>query len=276
MLRAGRLPVTKDARMLIGGLVLGLVVVVAILGPALAPHSPTATVGMTADPPSSAFPLGTDNLGRDVLSRVLAGGRTLLWVALVATAIAYAGGATVGLVAGYLRGWADAALMRATDVPLVIPGILILLVVIAGLGTGLLPLIVGIALVQAPGVARVTRSLILPATTKGYVEAAQLRGERTVAVIVREILPNISGPILTDIGTRFTFSVLLVAAANYLGLGVQPPTADWAVMINENRASLALNPWALLAPAIMIGLLTVGINLVADGLGRAIGRGTDD
>jgi peptide/nickel transport system permease protein len=276
MLGAVRLPVTKDARMLIGGLVLGFVVVVAIFGPTLAPHSPTATVGITADPPSSAFPLGTDNLGRDVLSRVLAGGRTLLWVALVATAIAYAAGAFVGLLAGYLRGWADAALMRATDVPLVIPGILILLVVIAGLGTGLLPLIVGIALVQAPGVARVTRSLILPATTKGYVEAAQLRGERTSAVIVREILPNISGPILTDIGTRFTFSVLLVAAANYLGLGIQPPTADWAVMINENRASLALNPWALLAPAIMIGLLTVGINLVADGLGRAIGREADD
>jgi peptide/nickel transport system permease protein len=276
MLRAARRPVTKDARMLIGGLVLGFVVLVAIFGPALAPHSPTATVGMTADSPSSAFPLGTDNLGRDVLSRVLAGGRTLLWVALVATAIAYAAGATVGLLAGYLRGWADAALMRATDVPLVIPGILILLVVIAGLGTGLLPLIVGIALVQAPGVARVTRSLILPATTKGYVEAAQLRGERMAAVIVREILPNISGPILTDIGTRFTFSVLLVAAANYLGLGIQPPTADWAVMINENRASLDLNPWALLAPAIMIGLLTVGINLVADGLGRTIGRTGDD
>jgi peptide/nickel transport system permease protein len=276
MLRAARVPVTKDARMLIGGLVLGFVVFVAILGPALAPHSPTATVGITADSPSSGFPLGTDNLGRDVLSRVLAGGRTLLWVALVATAIAYVAGATVGLVAGYLRGWADAALMRATDVPLVIPGILILLVVIAGLGTGLPPLIVGIALVQAPGVARVTRSLILPATTKGYVEAAQLRGERTAAVIVREILPNISGPILTDIGTRFTFSVLLVAAANYLGLGIQPPTADWAVMINENRASLALNPWAVLAPAIMIGLLTVGINLVADGLGRTIGRAPND
>jgi peptide/nickel transport system permease protein len=276
MLRAVRLPVTKDARMLVGGLVLGFVILVAVFGPALAPHSPTATVGATADSPSSAFPLGTDNLGRDVLSRVLAGGRTLLWVALVATAIAYTGGATVGLVAGYLRGWADAALMRATDVPLVIPGILILLVVIAGLGTGLLPLIVGIALVQAPGVARVTRSLILPATTKGYVEAAQLRGERMAAVIVREILPNISGPILTDVGTRFTFSVLLVAAANYLGLGIQPPTADWAVMINENRASLALNPWALLAPAIMIGLLTVGINLVADGLGRTIGRAADD
>jgi ABC-type dipeptide/oligopeptide/nickel transport system permease subunit len=259
-------------RTLIGAAVLALVLVVALLGPALAPHSPSETVSTPAASPSSAFPLGTDYLGRDVLSRVLSGGRTLLWVALVATALAYILGASTGLVAGYKGRWTDTLLMRATDVPLVIPGILIILVVIAGLGTGVVPLIVGVALVQAPGVARFTRSVILPARGRGYVEAAQLRGERTAYIILREIMPNISGPILTDLGTRFTFSVLLVAAANYLGLGVQPPNSDWAVMVSENRSTLALNAAALLAPAAMIALLTVGINLVADGFARGARR----
>jgi peptide/nickel transport system permease protein len=275
MPRTIRISLPFGSRTLVGAVVLAFVLFVAIVGPFIAPHSPTETVGPSALPPGNGFLLGTDSLGRDVLSRVLAGGRTLLWVAVVATALAYAVGAAVGLTAGYLRGWADTVLMRATDVPLVIPGILILLVVVSGMGTGLVPLIVGVSIVQAPGVARFTRSVMLPATTKAYVEAAQLRGERTLTVILREILPNISGPILTDIGTRFTFSVLLVAAANYLSLGVQPPTADWAVMVSENRNALALNPWALLAPAIMIALLTVGINLVADGLGRSRGRSAE-
>jgi peptide/nickel transport system permease protein len=275
MPRTVRISLPFGSRTFVGVVVLAFALIIAIVGPWLAPHVSTATVGPPASAPGAGFPLGTDSLGRDVLSRVLAGGRTLLWVAVVATTIAYALGAAIGLAAGYLRGWPDAVLMRATDVPLVIPGMLILLVVISGMGTGLVSLIVGVSLVQAPGVARFTRSVMLPATTKGYVEAAQLRGERTLAVIVREILPNISGPILTDIGTRFTFSVLLVAAANYLSLGVQPPTADWAVMVSENRNALALNPWALLAPAIMIALLTVGINVVADGLGRSRGRAAE-
>jgi ABC-type dipeptide/oligopeptide/nickel transport system permease subunit len=261
-----RLP-RVTGRTAVGLVIVTAVIGIAVLGPALAPQSPSAIVGLPADSASSAFPFGTDYLGRDVLSRVLAGGRTLLWVALVATALAYAFGAAVGLVAGYRRGWLDAALMRATDVPLVIPGILILLVVIAGLGTGLLSLIVGVVLVQAPGIARFTRSLALPVSTRAYVEAAELRGESTWAVISREVVPNITAPLLTDMGIRFTFSVLLVAAANYLGLGIQPPAADWAVMISENRSTLALNSIALLAPASMIALLTVGINLVSDGAG---------
>src|SRR5262249_9436032 len=159
--------------------------------------------------------------------------------------------------AGYRRHRTDALLMRCIDVLLAFPPLVFLLLVAAGLGPGVPTLILGVAVVNIPGIARIVRSATLEVGVRGYVEAAVTRGERTPAILTREILPNISGTLVADAGVRLTGSILFVAGLNFLGLGLQPPAADWATMIAENRASIELQPWAVAAPAIMIALLTL-------------------
>jgi peptide/nickel transport system permease protein len=246
---------------------LGLLAVV-VFGPVLAPYGPDQLVGIPFSPPSSAFLLGTDTLGRDVLSRILYGGQTLVVVALVATLLAYVVGGTTGLAAAYLRGGADASLMRIIDLLIAFPPILLLLVLVSGAGHGAIGLTVGIAVAQFPAVARIVRAAALEVSVRGYVEAAVARGERARYVLFVEILPNIRATIAADFGSRFTISVLLVAALGFLGVGVQPPAPNWASMISENQNGLSLNPWASLAPALAIAALTVSSNLLADGVIR--------
>jgi peptide/nickel transport system permease protein len=248
---------------------------IALFGPLLAPESPTALVGAPFSPPSGGFPLGTDQLGRDVLSRVLNGGRSVVLLAGSATLIAFTLGAAVGLVAGYVRGWVDTVLMRATDVLLAFPPILLMLVLATGAGASPAALVAGVVAVQTPGVARVVRTATLETVVRGYVEAAVARGERTPSVLTREVLPNIWGPIVADGGPRFTASILLVAAVNFLGLGLRPPAADWALMIAENRTGLTLQPWSVVAPALLIATLTIAVNLLGDALARTSGRSLD-
>jgi ABC-type dipeptide/oligopeptide/nickel transport system permease subunit len=245
---------------------------VAVFGPYLAPHDPNRPVGLNFAQPSSHTPLGTDHLGRDVLSRLLYGGRSVLGLALAATLLAYAIGLPVGLAAGYSRSKIDPILMRSVDVMLCFPPLLFLLVLITGAGTGVGVMIVGVALVLAPGVSRIVRTATLEVSVRGYVEAAVARGERTIAVVVREVLPNILAPVLVDAGLRFTYSILIIASVNFLGLGLQPPRSDWALMISDERQYIDLNKWAVLAPAAMIALLTIGINLTGDAIARSLGR----
>lgn len=247
------------------------VLVIALFGPLFAPHSITATVGPPGQPPSSSALLGTDFLGRDVLSRVLHGGLSVVLLGGAATALAYLVGVTIGLVAGYSRSIIDPILMRGVDVLLAFPALLILLLLVSGLGTHVWVLLIGVALVQLPGIARVIRTTTLEASTRGYVEAAAARGERMPAVLRREILPNIAPVLLADFGIRFGVSIVLIASMNFLSLGLTPPKADWGLMISENRDYISLNLWSVLAPAIMLALLTISVNLTADAYVRSLG-----
>lgn len=252
-----------------------LLVLLAVIGPTLAPHNPTVPIGPPYASPSASYPLGTDYAGEDVLSRVLAGGRTVIAYGALATALAYLTGGVIGLVAGYRRGWIDPVLMRAMDVLLAFPPIIFLLLLATGFGSSPAALILGIVAVHMPGVARIVRTATLEVSVRGYVEAAVVRGDRVARILRREIVPNIAGPALADAGPRFTVSILLVAAVNFLGVGIAPPTADWALMISENREGITINPLAVLIPALMIGLLTVSLNILADAFASSLGTSLD-
>ena len=255
-MRALRLIETGRGR--VGLAILAFVVGVAIVGPFFAPHDPAAIVGAPGSLPSGSNPLGTDYLGHDVLSRVLWGGRSVL-------------GTVIGGVAGYSRSIIDPILMRLVDVVLSFPPLLLFILVVTSVGTSNLILIVSIAVILAPGIARIVYSATREVSVRGYTEAAVTRGERTAAILVREILPNILGPLIANLGLTVTFSVLLVAGVTFLGLGVQPPDANWALMISENRDILSINIWSTVVPAAMIALLTVGVNMVGDAASHALG-----
>lgn len=271
-LRAPRLASTVSGK--VGLSMLVFVLGVAIFGPFFAPHGLATPIGAPGTPPSSSALLGTDYLGRDVLSRVLNGGRSVIWIASAATLLSYAAGVPTGLIAGYRRSLIDPFLMRGVDVLLAFPALLILLLLVAGLGPHVLVLIIGVAIVQLPPIARIIRTATLEVSTRGYVEAAQARGERTHAVLLREILPNVAPVVLADFGIRFGYSIILIASVNYLGLGLAPPAADWGLMTAENQQYISLNVWAVLAPAIMLGMLTVCVNLLADAYVQTAGRST--
>ncbi len=255
-----------------GCVIVLFVLLVAVLGPYVAPHASTQPIGAPFSGPSGGAPLGTDFLGRDVLSRLLFGGRSVIGLAAAATALAYLVGLTIGLVAGYSRTIADPLLMRTVDVMLAFPPLLFLLVLIAGAGSSVGVLVLGVAIIQAPSISRIVRTATLEVAVRGYVEAAVARGERAAAVISREVLPNILAPVLVDAGLRFTYSILIIASVNFLGLGLQPPDSDWARMIGENRAYISLNSLAVVAPAAMIAILTIGVNLTGDAIARSLGR----
>ena len=269
-LRRPRFTRTISGKVGLGMLV--FVLAVALLGPLVAPHSVATPIGPPGTPPYGSAPLGTDYLGRDVLSRLLHGGLSVIWIGSAATLLSYAAGITIGLVAGYRRSLIDPVLMRGVDVLLAFPALLVLLLLVAGLGSHIWVLIVGVALVQLPPISRIIRTATLEVSTRGYVEAAQARGERTPAILRREILPNVAPVVLADFGIRFGFSIILIASVNYLGLGLAPPAADWGLMIAENQQYISLNVWSVLAPAIMLAMLTICVNLIADAYVQTLGR----
>ena len=268
----GRLRFIRSFSGAVGVTIVVFVVAVAFFGRYFAPYDPNVPVSAPLSPPSSHYWLGTDFLGRDVFSRLLYGGRSVITLAALATGLGYLIGMSVGLIAGFSRSRVDPVLMRSVDVMLAFPPLLFLLVLITGAGTGVEVLVIGVALIQAPGISRIVRTATLEVSTRGYVEAAIARGERSYAVIVREVLPNIMAPVLVDSGLRFTYSILIIASVNFLGLGLQPPASDWALMISDNRQYIAIQAWAVLAPAAMIALLTIGINLTGDAIARSLGR----
>ncbi|HEX5197578.1 MAG TPA: ABC transporter permease [Gaiellales bacterium] len=268
----GRLRFMRSFSGAVGVTIVVFVVAVAIFGRYFAPHDPNVPVTVPLAPPSSHYWLGTDFLGRDVFSRLLYGGRSVITLAALATGLGYLIGMSVGLIAGFSRSRIDPVLMRSVDVMLAFPPLLFLLVLISGAGTGVEVLVIGVAVIQAPGISRIVRTATLEVSVRGYVEAAIARGERSFAVIVREVLPNIMAPVLVDSGLRFTYSILIIASVNFLGLGLQPPASDWALMISDNRQYIAIQAWAVLAPAAMIALLTIGINLTGDAIARSLGR----
>ena len=268
----GRLRFMRSFSGAVGVTIVVFVVAVAFFGRYFAPYDPNVPVSAPLSPPSSHYWLGTDFLGRDVFSRLLYGGRSVITLAALATGLGYLIGMSVGLIAGFSRSRIDPVLMRSVDVMLAFPPLLFLLALITGAGTGIPVLIIGVAAIQAPGISRIVRTATQEVSVRGYVEAAIARGERSYAVIVREVLPNIMAPVLVDSGLRFTYSILIIASVNFLGLGLQPPASDWALMISDNRQYIAIQAWAVLAPAAMIALLTIGINLTGDAIARSLGR----
>jgi peptide/nickel transport system permease protein len=261
------------------GLVLVLgVLAVAFVGPLLAPYDPTQFVGppYRADVPGTVF--GTDNLGRDVLSRFLYGGRWLLVLSALATLVGVGAGALVGLVSGYFRGWPDEVLMRGGDVLLAFPQVVIALLLLTVFGPQVWLLVLVVALGHAPRTARVVRGAALSVVGRDFVQAAEAAGVPAWRILGRELLPNITGTLMVEVGLRLTYSIGLIAALSFLGLGLQPPAADWGLMINENRVALTVQPWSVVLPVLAIAVLTVGTNLVTDGFARAsagIDRGVE-
>lgn len=255
------------------GLVISLLVLgVALLGPLFAQYEPSAIVGLPAQGPSGAFPLGTDALGRDVLSRVLWGGRNLVWVAFLATALGVFVGAALGMLAGYSRSWLDDALMRTMDIVLAFPQIILVLLFVSMLGTKLWLVAVLIAASWVPQVARVARGVTSEIVEREYIQAAEAIKVPPRRILRREVLPNIITPLAVEFGLRLTWSIALVAAISFLGFGIQPPNADWGLMISENREIITIQSLPLLVPAACIALLAIGTNFVTEGWARTIAR----
>jgi peptide/nickel transport system permease protein len=259
----------RQARTRIGLVIVLLLLGVAIIGPLFAPQAPADFAGAPYEKPSSFALLGTDNLGRDVLSRFLWGGRSILGLSAAATAIGLALGALIGLVAAYSRSLLDDVLMRGMDVILAFPSIVLALVAVATVGPKLWLIVLVVGLTTMPRVARVTRGAALEIVERDYVNAAEAMGESRFRILVGEILPNVTSPLMVEASLRLTFSIGLIAGLSFLGFGLQPPAADWGLMINENRQGLTVQPWGVVMPVLAIALLTVGTSLIGDGISRA-------
>jgi peptide/nickel transport system permease protein len=260
------------------GLALVIVLVgVAAFGPLVAPESTTAFVGPPYQPPGEGTVMGTDFLGRDTLSRFLAGGRSVLILSVLATVLGLIVGVGIGLIAAYSRGSMDDVIMRSMDIVLAFPQIVFVLLLVSTIGPKLWLLVLTVAATHAPRVARLARGAALEVVERDFVKAAEVLGEPRWRILSGEILPNITSPLMVEASLRLTYSIGLVAAISFLGFGLQPPAADWGLMINENRVGLTVQPWGVALPALAIGLLTIGTNLIADGLARAmigVDRGT--
>lgn len=262
----------RQRRTQIGLAITFCILLVAIFGPFFAPHEPSAIVGIPAQGPSGQFPLGTDALGRDALSRVLAGGRTVVWTAFAAAGLGVTIGAALGMIAGYSRSWLDDALMRTMDVVLAFPQVILVLLFVSMLGTKLWLIVVLIAASWVPQVARVARGVTSEVVDREYVEASEVIGLPRRHILFREVLPNVVTPLAVEFGLRLTWSIALVAAISFLGFGIQPPNADWGLMISENREAVTLQPWPMIVPALGIALFAIGTNFISDGLARAVAR----
>jgi peptide/nickel transport system permease protein len=262
----------------VGGALVALYVIAAIVGLIWTPYNPLDTVSIPFQGPSGQHLLGTDLLGRDVLSRVLAGAREVLILALVSTTISTVLGAAVGLASGYRGGWIDTTLMRSLEVVISIPFLMLALLVIAaaGPGGGSVELLVAvIVVIYAPRTARVARSVAQELAVRDFVVVARARGESATSIVLRELLPNASGPLLVEFGVRAGYAPILIGSLAFLGFGVHPPTPDWGLMIAENRAAIASDPLSVLAPAGALAGLVVGLNMLTDGVARVVGRSVE-
>ncbi|MEO7942349.1 MAG: ABC transporter permease [Marmoricola sp.] len=264
----------KQKRLVVGLVITILIALFALLGPLLAPHGENEVAG---PPYSKGGPFGTDYLGQDVLSRLLYGGTEILLIALISTLIGMVFGTLIGVIAAYSGGWWDEVIMRVNDVMLAFPQILLALLVLTSVDqpkAWMIIILVGLS--HAPRVARLARGVALGIVSRDFVYAAEALGEKRSRVIVAEVLPNMNAPLLAEAGLRLTYSIALVAALGFLGFSTDPNAANWGQMINENRLALSTQTWAVLAPVLIIGLFTVGTNLMADGIAQLNQRGGGD
>lgn len=249
---------------LIGLILTGLFILAALLAPWIAPYSLSESVGDMWEASSTVHLLGTDNLGRDLFSRLLYGARTTMTIAALATALAFGLGSILGILAAVLGGWADQLMSRCIDLLMSIPTLIFALVVLSVMPSTTLILVLVMGILDSTRVYRIARAVAVDINVQDFVEAARLRGEGRIWIIFREILPNALTPLVAELGLRFIFAVLFLSSLSFLGLGVQPPEADWGSMVRENRQGIVFGVPAALIPAGAIALLAISVNLVAD------------
>ena len=257
----------RNPAALAGTMIFLFFLIMAFIGPLVVPYGfQEQDIANRLQPPLPAHPFGTDQYGRDIFSRILVGSRGIFLLGGTGTLLAALIGTSIGLLSGYYGGLWDEAIMRILDVFLSFPPLLLALVLLATTGPSTLNLILVMTVLYVPILARVIRSMVLDLKTKEFVEAAKTRGERNSYILFREILPNALAPLLVEMSMRFSYSIFLVASLGFLGLGVQPPSPDWGLQINEARGFFSTSPWLLLFPAGAISLLVVATNLMSDGL----------
>ncbi|HLE53257.1 MAG TPA: ABC transporter permease [Anaerolineales bacterium] len=254
----------------IGTTITLIFLLVALAGPLIAPYGENEIVASDArQPPSAQHWFGTDNLGRDVYSRVVLGARQILVLSGLGTFLAVVGGTFLGLLSGYRGGWVDEGLMRFFDSLLALPALLLALVLLGTFGPSTFSVVGVIVIVYTPIVARVVRSVVLVVKSKGFIEAARLQGESQARLLLREIFPFVLPALAVEAALRFSYAIFLVASLGFLGAGVQPPNPNWGLMVKEARSFVNQVPWALYFPAGAISIVVIGVNLTADGLKRA-------
>ena len=256
---------------MIGAGLVAFWILVAIFAPLLAPFDPLATLQPMAKPGTEftgggTFWLGTDHLGRDILSRIIHGSQTVLIYAPLATFSAYVVGILMGLAAGYHLGWWDVILSRISDIILSFPVLVLYIIIIATIGASGINIIIAITFASAPGVMRIVRGLVLDLRSREYVAAAQTRGESAMYIMLVEILPNARGPLIVDSCLRLGYVIITIGVLGFLGMGLPPPDPDWGGMINETRKMAMIFPHMTLFPCVAISSLILGFNLMADGL----------
>lgn len=258
---------------------IGIILVVghllmALLAPLIAPYDTSALVGAPLQRPSWEFLMGTDQIGRDYFSRVIAGGRIALMVSFFGVAISLVIGTILGIVAGYVGGRTDEIIMRIVDSMMAIPDLILIAILTLALGKDISALIPVVAVVYTWGVVRVVRAKTISLSTLDFVRSAELRGETRLAVMAREIFPNLIGLLGVELAVRISSAVLRISALSFLGLGISQPTPDWGLMVQEAMGVVFTDPWFLLLPAIMLSSLIIGVNFMVDGLSRAFGIAT--
>jgi peptide/nickel transport system permease protein len=255
----------------IGTTITILFLLVAICGPLIAPYEENEILASEArQPPSTEHWFGTDNLGRDVFSRVVLGAREILVLAGLGTLLAVICGTLFGLLTGYRGGWFDEITMRTFDSLLALPALLLALLLLGTVGQSRYSVLIVLVIVYTPIVARVVRSVVLAVKPQGFVEAARLGGETQTRILFREIMPSVLPTLSVESALRFSYAIFLVASLGFLGVGVQPPSPNWGLMVKEARTFANLVPWALFFPAAAISIVVIGVNLMADGVKRVI------
>jgi peptide/nickel transport system permease protein len=256
---------------LLGLIIVGVILFVVVLGPLLAPYNPESLSPLQRyKPPSAAYWFGTDQYGRDILSRLLFGARATVVLAVLATVLGTLAGAIIGTTSAFLGRRADEAIMRSVDAIMSIPSLLFALLIVNLLGKSSYNALLAIGIAFAPAMARVTRSVALAVRKQDYINAAIARGETASFIILREMLPNVIAPIIVEMTIRIAFAIMLFATLSFLGLGAQPPASEWGLMVAEARRFMHLSAWMILWPSLAIAFVAIGFNLLGDGLRDAL------
>ncbi|MDC5101082.1 ABC transporter permease [Acinetobacter baumannii] len=249
-----------------------IVVLFALLGPLFAPQNETALVGFTYGAADQNALLGYDYIGHDVWSRVLHGGQSIIWMSVAASFIALLFGSALGLLAAFAKKKTDQFITWLTDIFMAFPDLILVLLIVSMLGRDPWLIVITVSIAFIPAVIRLARGVALNIVEQEYVETAKILGFSKLYILFREILPNMLTPLLIHLGVMLTWAVGMLSGLAFLGYGVAPPAADWGLMINENRAGLLIQPWAVLAPVLLIALFALGTNVLAEGVGRAAAR----
>jgi len=255
-----RIPISA----VIGLILTGSFFLMAIFAPLIAPYGLAEVVGDVWEPRSAEHWLGTDNIGRDLLSRMIYGGRTTIVIATLATILSFTPGSFLGFTAAVIGGWIDQLMSRGVDLLMSIPSLIFALVVLSVMPVNTTVLILVMGILDSTRVYRLSRAVAVDINVMDFVEAAKLRGEKRTWIIFREILPNALSPLVAELGLRFIFAVLFLSTLSFLGLGVQPPASDWGGMVKENKEGIVFGIGAALVPAAAIAALAISVNLVAD------------